>query len=108
MRKNPNPYKGKGGNSKGRNLLNRLVANQNGILAFAFNIHIPFTNNQAERDIRCLKTKQKVVMSFRTFDGAKVYAGIQSCISSLRKHQMNVFEAINNILDNKHINFGYA
>jgi transposase len=107
----PQPIKGKKGkpkNSKGRNLLNRLVANQNGILAFAFNIDIPFTNNQAERDIRCLKTKQKVAMSFRTLEGAKVYARIQSCISSLRKHKMNVFQAIDNILNNIDINFKYA
>lgn len=107
----PQPVQGKRGkpkNSKGRNLLNRLVANQNGILAFAFNVAIPFTNNQAERDIRCLKTKQKVAMSFRTFEGAKVYARIQSCISSLRKHKINVFEAINNILDYKPINFKVA
>lgn len=97
--------KGKPKNSKGRNLLNRLVANQEGILAFAFELLVPFTNNQAERDIRCLKTKQKVAMSFRTFDGAKHFARIQSFISSLRKHGMNVFDAINSIFNNNIVIF---
>ena len=49
--------KGKPKNSKERNLLNRLLKHQVGVLAFAFTEHIPFTNNQAERDIRYLKTK---------------------------------------------------
>ncbi len=62
--------KGKPKNSKGRNLLNRLVEHQDGILAFAFVESVPFTNNQAERDIRSLTTKQKVATSFRTFKGA--------------------------------------
>lgn len=107
----PQPLQGKKGkpkNSKGRNLLNRLVTNQDGILAFAFELLIPFTNNQAERDIRCLKTKQKVATSFRTFDGAKHFARIQSFISSLRKHNMNVFDAINTIFNNNFFQFSYA
>ena len=104
----PPPIYGKRGkpkNSKGRNLLNRLIEHQNGILAFAFNQGIPFTNNQAERDIRCLKTKQKVATSFRTFKGAQQYARIQSFVSTLRKHNMNVFQNLTNILNQKQISF---
>jgi transposase len=107
----PQPTKAKNGkfkNSKGRNLLNRLRDNQNGIIDFAFDIDIPFTNNQAERDIRCLKTKQKVAMSFRTLMGAKHFARIQSFISSVRKHEINVFQAINDSFNRKDIVFCYA
>ena len=50
--------KGKPKNSKGRNLLNRLVEHQVGVLAFGFTQIVPFTNNQAERDIRSLKTNR--------------------------------------------------
>jgi transposase len=100
--------KGKSKNSKGRNLLNRLVLHQDGILAFAFDLLVPFSNNQAERDIRCLKTKQKVATSFRTIDGAKHFARIQSFISTVRKHKINVFNAINSIFDNQQFNLGYA
>jgi transposase len=104
----PPPIYGKRGkpkNSKGRNLLNRLIEHQNGILAFAFIQGIPFTNNQAERDIRCLKTKQKVATSFRTFRGAQQYARIQSFVSTLRKHDMNVFQNLTNIFNQNQISF---
>jgi transposase len=104
----PPPIKGARGkpkSTKGRNLLNRLISHQEGVLAFAFIDHIPFTNNQAERDIRCLKTKQKVATSFRTFKGAQNYARIQGFISSVRKHKLNVFQQIINVLDNKPVFF---
>lgn len=103
--KKPKGEKGKPKNSKGRNLLNRLVKYQQGILAFAFIENVPFTNNLAERDIRCLKVKQKVSNSFRTFDGATNYARIQGFTSSLRKHKMNVFQNIVDVLDKKTVLF---
>ena len=107
----PPPIKGKKGkpkNSKGRNLLNRLVEHQDGVLAFAFTQIVPFTNNQAERDIRSLKTKQKVATSFRTFKGAENHARIQSFVSTLRKHQMNVFQNLIDIFNQKQVVFKTA
>ena len=107
----PPPIKSKRGkpkNSKGRNLLNRLVKYQDGVLAFAFIEAIPFTNNQAERDIRCLKTKQKVATSFRTFKGAENYARIQSFVSTLRKHEMNVFQNLIKIFNKQEVTFQTA
>jgi transposase len=97
----PPPQKGKRGrpkNSKGRNLLNRLVTHQSGILAFAFNQDIPFTNNQAERDIRHVKIKQKVAMSFRKFRGAEIYARIQSFVITTRKQEQNTFNELRKIM----------
>lgn len=93
--------RGKPKNSKGRNLLNRLIKHQEAILAFAFTEAVPFTNNQAERDIRCLKTKQKVANSFRKMEGAKNYARIQGFISTARKHKTNVFQQIQNVFNKK-------
>lgn len=100
--------RGRPKNSKGRNLLNRLVLHQDGIMAFAFIEGIPFTNNQAERDIRCLKTKQKVATSFRTFKGAQNYARIQSFVSTSRKHGMNVFQNLINIFNKQAVLFTTA
>ena len=51
---------------------------------------VPFSNNQAERDIRCLKTKQKAATNFQALKGAKYYARIQSFTSTFRKHSMSV------------------
>jgi transposase len=104
----PPPIQGKRGkpkNSKGRNLLNRLTDHQDGWLTFAFAEGVPFSNNQAERDIRCLKTKQKVATNFQTIKGAKHYARIQSFTSTLRKHSMNVFQNLINAFDRKSIVF---
>jgi transposase len=86
--------RGKPKNSKGRNLLNRLIDYQDGILAFAFTEPVPFTNNMAERAIRCIKVKQKVAMSFRTFNGAKVFARIQGFVTTCRKQDLNVFQQV--------------
>jgi transposase len=107
----PPPIQGKRGkpkNSKGRNLLNRLTDHQDEWLAFAFVEGVPFSNNQAERDIRCLKTKQKVATNFQTFKGAQQYARIQSFTSTLRKHSMNVFQNLINAFDGKSIVFQEA
>jgi len=80
--------------TKGRNLLNRLKQHQSEVLAFAFNKEVPFTNNQAERDLRPAKTKQKVAGSFRKLEGAKKYARIYGFISTTRKHQFSIFNEL--------------
>lgn len=80
--------------TKGRNLLNRLVEYKSAVLAFAEFDLVPFTNNQAERDIRPAKTKLKIAGSFRTFTGAQHYARIQGFISTARKNQLNVFNEL--------------
>lgn len=107
-REEPPPKQGKRGkpkNTKGRNLLNRLLEHQDRWLAFAFVEGVPFSNNQAERDIRCLKTKQKVATNFQTFKGAQQYARIQSFTSTLRKHSMNVFQNLIHAFDGNPIVF---
>lgn len=80
--------------TKGRNLVERLIREQNAVLAFAFNEGVPFTNNLAERDIRPTKVKQKISNGFRTFTGAEIYARIQGFVSTARKHNRNVFSEL--------------
>lgn len=93
--------KGKIAKSKGRNLLERLTANQDAILSFAFHQDLPFTNNQAERDLRTVKTKQKVSACFRTKDGANHYARIQGFISTIRKQNQNPFFNLKLVFENQ-------
>ncbi|PFT85900.1 transposase, partial [Bacillus thuringiensis] len=52
--------KKKGKQTPGQNLWNRFVKYADRILAFLEHPDIPFDNNQAERDIRMTKVKQKV------------------------------------------------
>ncbi|TKH14830.1 IS66 family transposase, partial [Bacillus wiedmannii] len=53
-----------------QNLWNRFVKYSDRILAFLEHPDIPFDNNQAERDIRMTKVKQKVSGTFRSKKGA--------------------------------------
>ena len=55
-----------------------------------------------------LKTKQKVVTSFRTFKGAQNHARIQSFVSTVRKHKMNAFENLISVFNQKKVVFQVA
>ena len=98
----PHPKKtGKRGRPKstaGRRLLTRLKKHEKAVLAFIEYDEVPFTNNQAERDLRPAKTKMKVSGCFRTAKGAKYYARIGSFISTARKQGKNIFQEMRNTL----------
>ena len=72
--KNMPKKRGRKPRGKALTLLDRLLKHTDPILAFAEFQAVPFTNNQAERDIRPIKTKLKISGCFRTSDGAKRYA----------------------------------
>ena len=55
---------------------------------------MPFTNNQAERDARMMKVKQKISGGFRCIAGATDFATIRSFIATAKKHGWNVIQAI--------------
>lgn len=78
----------------GHNLVLRLKNYRDDVLRFLDNPSVPFTNNQAERDIRMMKCKQKVSGGFRTTHGADIFIRIRGFISTARKQGWNVFESI--------------
>ena len=85
--------------SKEQNLLDRLEAYDECILAFLWNRELPFTNNESERTFRMMKTRLKISGCFRTLDGARRHVRIRSYISTLRKHGLPVLEYLRRALD---------
>lgn len=91
----PGKKRGRKKRGKERALIERLMQLKDAVCLFIHDFKVPFDNNQAERDVRNVKTKVKVSGGFRTEPGAQKYLDIMSFISTGRKHSVNIFEALN-------------
>ena len=79
---------------KERCLIERLAGNKDSVCRFVCDFNVPFNNNQAEQDVRNVKTKTKVSGCFRSRAGAQRYLDVMSYLSTGRKHGVNAFEAL--------------
>jgi transposase len=78
----------------GHNLLLRLFDYTSDVLRFLVEPDVSFPNNQAERDLRMMKCKQKISGGFRSFDHALNFANIRSILSTARKQNLNLLEVL--------------
>jgi hypothetical protein len=58
---------------------------------------MPFTNNEAERDLRMFKVKGKISGCFRTKQGADWFCRARCYIMTLRKQKMDVLNCMTNL-----------
>lgn len=86
--------RGKIARSKSRNLLERLKKFEDDVLRFMDDPIVPFSNNQAENDLRMIKVQQKVSGCFRAMDGAKIFCRIRSYLSTCRKQGVSASDAL--------------
>jgi transposase len=68
-----------------RRMLKRLRTHKDAYMLFMRDYEAPFTNNQAERDLRHCKTKQKVSGCYRSWKGLLDYCKIRSLTDTTRK-----------------------
>jgi hypothetical protein len=60
----------------------------------ARDLRVPFTNNQAERDLRMIKAQLKISGGWRTEHGAYAWLRVRGYISTVRKNGLYVITAL--------------
>jgi transposase len=103
---NPPPFTNSGKKKRGRipqskakNLIDRLIRYRKDILRCSVDFSVPFTNNQAERDLRMMKVYQNRSGGFRSEAGAKTFCRNRGYISTVKKNGLSpvkaIFDALN-------------
>jgi transposase len=77
-----------------KNLLDAFLDRADQVLAFLDDLSIPFTNNQAERDLRMAKVQQKISGTFRAEDSPTCFCRIRSYLSTMSKQGHAMLEAL--------------
>ena len=79
---------------KGHNLALRLHERKDATLRFLTDPQVPFTNNEAERDLRMMKLRQKISGGFRSRSGADDFAILRTVIATAQKQGRDVLNTL--------------
>jgi len=104
----PNPKPGRVKRSKALNLLIRFDGHYEEIMGYFEYVQVPFDNNLAERDLRMMKTREKICLrpsplrsgcgTFRSDTHPRAFCDIRSVISTVRKQSRDVLESIRDLI----------
>ncbi|NJO86831.1 MAG: IS66 family transposase [Lewinella sp.] len=86
--------RGKTAQTKTVNLLFRLRAKENEVLPFMTHAHARYDNNQAERDLRMNKVRQKVSGGFRSSTAGQEFMTIRSFVATAVKRKAEPVEEL--------------
>jgi transposase len=102
LKANPEPAptgkRGRPKRGKAGCLVDRLREHKAETLAFMNHLTVPFDNNQAERDVRMTKVREKISGCFRVSAGAERFCRIRGYISTLRKQGLPILSALRGAL----------
>ena len=79
----------------GHNNVSRLKDFKKHYLLFLHDLTVPFTNNEAERDLRMTKVRQKISGCFRNIAGAVNFCILRTVIETGRKQNWDIMETLN-------------
>jgi len=83
----------------GRSLLECLRDRRDDVLRFVFDLRIPPTSNQAERDLRPAKTQQKISGRLRSEQATQHRYAIRGYLSTAAKHGIDILIALRDALE---------
>lgn len=90
--------RGRSAQTEARKLVARLERYRTEVLRFMTDFRVPFDNNQAERDLRMVKLRQKIGGCFRTGQGVREFCRLRSVVSTARKQGQGVLDSIERVL----------
>ena len=90
----PTGRRGRKKRRPGHTLALRLRDRRESVLRFLRDERVPFTNNQAEQDLRMMKLRMKISGGFRSEQGARDFATLRSVLSTARKQGLNRIEVL--------------
>ncbi len=79
-------------------MTNRLAKYKDNYMLFIRDYTAPFTNNQAERDLRHCKTKQKISGCFRSWQGVLDYCKLRSFLGTAKKRSQNLVDSLKHLI----------
>lgn len=86
---------------KSYNLVTAFKTHRASILRFMYDLDVPLTNNQGERDLRPVKLHRKISGCFRSQHGAERFAHLRSYLSTTRKNGIPAITALIDLFEGR-------